>query len=387
MGDSYLFHMPRLIDPVGEARDDFAIFTGLASRMGCEREFTEGRSAEQWLRHMYDEFRDAIADRAIDIPDFDELRRATGSTCRCVATNSHRCPLPSFAGIPKRRRWRRPPVASRYFPTPSQASITPSVRAIPAGWRLMNGWERSWPRAIRCTWFPRNQATSCTARWNVRSPTCPVHVPAQSKSTRRRRRARTQRWRPGPGLQRARRLPCARPCQRAISARVVSLPTGAWFDPDDGTDAQGNPNILTRDLGTSRIGQGSSAHTTLVESPPAPTAIKEHTMKLILGTMTFGDQVDQATAETLTNKLHERRTRRTRYRAHLLRRSHRGDAGTNADRRGPQHLYIASKVNPWNDGGLQAAEVQRQIGRDSASGSAATASTCSTCTRPISTPR
>jgi len=47
---------------------------------------------------------------------------------------------------------------------------------------------------------------------------------------------------------------------------VVSLSTGAWHDPQsDGTDRQGNPNVLTRDLGTSRLGQGSTAHTTLVE--------------------------------------------------------------------------------------------------------------------------
>jgi biotin/methionine sulfoxide reductase len=51
-----------------------------------------------------------------------------------------------------------------------------------------------------------------------------------------------------------------------IRAGVVSLSTGAWLDADAaGTDTQGNPNILTRDLGTSRIGQGCSAHTTLVE--------------------------------------------------------------------------------------------------------------------------
>jgi biotin/methionine sulfoxide reductase len=51
-----------------------------------------------------------------------------------------------------------------------------------------------------------------------------------------------------------------------IRAGVVSLPTGPWLDADsDGTDTQGNPNILTRDIGTSRIGQGCSAHTTLVE--------------------------------------------------------------------------------------------------------------------------
>ncbi len=52
----------------------------------------------------------------------------------------------------------------------------------------------------------------------------------------------------------------------AIRPGVVSLPTGAWYDIDaDGTDTQGNPNVLTRDQGSSRLGQGSSAHTTLVE--------------------------------------------------------------------------------------------------------------------------
>ena len=42
-----------------------------------------------------------------------------------------------------------------------------------------------------------------------------------------------------------------------IRQGVVSLPTGAWFEPGaDDTESQGNPNTLTRDLGTSRLGQG-----------------------------------------------------------------------------------------------------------------------------------
>ena len=50
-----------------------------------------------------------------------------------------------------------------------------------------------------------------------------------------------------------------------IREGVVALQTGAWFETgEDGTELQGNPNILTLDVGTSRIGQGSSAHTTLI---------------------------------------------------------------------------------------------------------------------------
>jgi biotin/methionine sulfoxide reductase len=51
---------------------------------------------------------------------------------------------------------------------------------------------------------------------------------------------------------------------------VVALSTGAWFDPvDPGTsgtlDRHGNPNVLTLDRGTSRLAQGSSAGTALIE--------------------------------------------------------------------------------------------------------------------------
>ena len=53
--------------------------------------------------------------------------------------------------------------------------------------------------------------------------------------------------------------------ENEIKKGVLSLPTGAWFDTDEeGIEQQGNPNVLTFDKGTSRLGQGPSAHTTLV---------------------------------------------------------------------------------------------------------------------------
>ncbi len=52
----------------------------------------------------------------------------------------------------------------------------------------------------------------------------------------------------------------------ALMRGVVVMPTGAWFDANDSSlERHGNPNVLTMDRGTSRLAQGSSAHSALVE--------------------------------------------------------------------------------------------------------------------------
>jgi len=58
-----------------------------------------------------------------------------------------------------------------------------------------------------------------------------------------------------------------------VMPRVVQLATGAWFDPYDHPelgqiDLHGNPNTVTRDVGTSSLAQGPSSSSTLVEVEP-----------------------------------------------------------------------------------------------------------------------
>jgi biotin/methionine sulfoxide reductase len=50
----------------------------------------------------------------------------------------------------------------------------------------------------------------------------------------------------------------------------MQLATGAWFEPQDSADdnaicIHGNPNILTRDIGTSKLSQGSTGQIARVE--------------------------------------------------------------------------------------------------------------------------
>jgi biotin/methionine sulfoxide reductase len=56
----------------------------------------------------------------------------------------------------------------------------------------------------------------------------------------------------------------------AIEAGIVQLPTGAWYDPVDPEEetplcVHGNPNVLTRDIGTSSFAQGCTGQLTAVE--------------------------------------------------------------------------------------------------------------------------
>ena len=55
-----------------------------------------------------------------------------------------------------------------------------------------------------------------------------------------------------------------------IREGVIQLPTGAWYDPLEpgkigSLDKHGNPNVLTLDKATSRLAQGPSAQTSLVQ--------------------------------------------------------------------------------------------------------------------------
>ena len=68
--DDFIFWMEQVIEPVAEARNDYDIFSDLASRLGVHERFTESRTAEEWLEHIYSRFRSHHP----DYPALDQLR-------------------------------------------------------------------------------------------------------------------------------------------------------------------------------------------------------------------------------------------------------------------------------------------------------------------------
>ena len=72
--------MHQALSPFEQARDDYAIFTGLAGRLGFEDRFTEGRTPRAWIEHLWKITLQRAAEAEIDLPDFEaflERRRAT----------------------------------------------------------------------------------------------------------------------------------------------------------------------------------------------------------------------------------------------------------------------------------------------------------------------
>src|SRR6202012_2014310 len=70
--DPLIVPMRPVAKPFGEARDDYAIFSALAERLGRGEGFTEGRHPQQGLEFLYEPIRAPLAAQGLLAPSFDE---------------------------------------------------------------------------------------------------------------------------------------------------------------------------------------------------------------------------------------------------------------------------------------------------------------------------
>ncbi len=63
--------MKKVVDPVFESRNDFDIFTEIAERLGKKQEFTEGKDEMGWIRGFYDDAVRQATAKGMEMPSFD----------------------------------------------------------------------------------------------------------------------------------------------------------------------------------------------------------------------------------------------------------------------------------------------------------------------------
>lgn len=104
--DTHLIAMHQATDPVGDARDDYAILSCLAARLGFGEEGTERRTAREWLVHLYEGRRADLVAEGHAVPAFAEFWQA--GQYPPPAGPSHFTLFEDFRADPDARRLRTP---------------------------------------------------------------------------------------------------------------------------------------------------------------------------------------------------------------------------------------------------------------------------------------
>jgi len=281
--DPYAHAMRAAIAPVGDARSDYEIFSGLALAMGVLDEFSEGKSPQDWLRTMWERSAVIAKQQDFELPSFDAFwEQGVYKTPDAPASEDW------LAGF------RRDPVAHPLSTPSGKIEITSEVIAsfeyqdCPAHPTWLEPFERLGAASNKAE---TNDKVAADSRLHLVSNQPKHRLHSQfdhSAHSQSEKVAGRERLRMHPVAAQARGISDGSTvrvfndrgaCLAGVALSdtlhpmVVELPTGAWFDPWTDADGKplelaGNPNVLTRDIGTSSLAQGPSAHTCLVDVEP-----------------------------------------------------------------------------------------------------------------------
>ncbi|ELY2741269.1 dimethylsulfoxide reductase subunit A [Cronobacter turicensis] len=263
---AYVIFADQVIAPRFECRNIYDITSALAVRMGVGEQFTEGRTQEGWLRHLY-----AQSQRAIpELPDFDTFRKQ--GIFKLRDPQGHHVAYQAFRENP----------AANPLDTPSgKIEIYSSALAdIAAHWQLPEG-DVIHPLPV---YSPGFEQVSDPLRAQYPLQLTGFHYKSRTHSTYGnvdilQAACRQQIW-INPQDAQARGIRDGDPVrvwnargEARIEAKVtprimpgvVALGEGAWYQPDaQGVDHAGSINVLTTQR-PSPLAKGNPSHSNLVQ--------------------------------------------------------------------------------------------------------------------------
>jgi biotin/methionine sulfoxide reductase len=272
VNDRWLHAMHAITPRVGQARDDYEVFASLtASVLGDASPFTEGRTQDDWIQSLYEDLEKRCATYDWKLPSFEELWHV------------------GFAELPVRRCDHVLMADFRDDPERSPLA-TPSGRIELFSSTIASfGYDDCPPHPMWLEpreWRGSPMALTAPLHLIANQPAGRLHsqldmgAVSQSKKTAGRE---TLRMHPADANARgigdadvARVFNDRGSCLAGVVITedvrpgVVSLSTGAWFDPLDleagnSMCIHGNANVLTSDRGTSSLAQGCTGQLALVQ--------------------------------------------------------------------------------------------------------------------------
>ena len=269
--DRFWFAMQQAIEPMGEARSEYDIFADLAGRLGFREEYTEGRDEMEWLRYIYAQAAQRAGEQGMEVPDFD----------RFWEIGHVEFPGPETPQI-FMKAFRDDPV-NNPLRTPSGKIELFSETIDGFGYDDCPG-HLTWMEPAE--WLGSELAERYPLHMISNQPRYRLHSQLDNGALSQARKVagREPVWmNPKDAADRGigngdvvRLFNDRGTCLAGayitdeVRAGVVQLSTGAWYDPVDpgepkSMDKHGNPNVLTRDKGTSRLAQSPTAQTVLVQ--------------------------------------------------------------------------------------------------------------------------
>lgn len=281
--EPHLVAMRQVAAPHAQVRNDYDILSDIARHTGLHEAFTEGRDEMDWVRHLYDASQRAAAETGVNLPDFDTFWREG-----VVRFTDPAQPLSLLANF------RADPIAHR-LPTPSGKIEIYSERVASFGyedcpghpcWIAPREWLGADARASQMLHLISNQpATRLHGQMDNGTVSRATKIDGREPATFNPQDAAARGIRAGDMVRlfNGRGACLVGACiSDDVAPGIVQLATGAWFNPqvpgqDDALDLHGNPNILTRDVGTSQLAQGPISHSALVEAERVDTTMPEPT--------------------------------------------------------------------------------------------------------------
>lgn len=269
--DRYVLAMHQAIAPQHQARNDFDIFADLAERLGYRDTFTEGRDEMAWIKHIYQECGVAQQPYEVEWPDFETFWQR--GHVDLPAPQKEFVFFDAFRADPQVNPLQTPSGKIELF-SEKIASYQYEDFAPHAQWKPPIEWlgapqAEQWPLHL-ISIQPSDRLHSQLdpaplAQGNKTAGRETLYMHPQDAA----HREITEGSQVKVSNLRGSCLAGVR-ITDGVTRGVVLMATGAWFDPGFGgkqhnVEQSGNPNVLTLDIGTSRLTQGPNAMNCLVE--------------------------------------------------------------------------------------------------------------------------
>ena len=268
--DPYVISMDKAIEPVGEARNDYDIFAGIARRMGTKDSFTEGRSAEDWQKWIWEQSCERAEKLNVHMPDYDSFREA--GFYKSPDLKEDRIFLSNFFEDPDKNPLGTPSGKIEIFSETIDSFNYEDCPGHPT-WMEPTEWLGAKGKAYPLHLISNQPKTKLHSQMDNGTLSSSIkikgHQPLEMNPDDAKSRGITQgdivRVFNGRGS-----CLCGVNITTDVMPGVVIISTGSWYDPAERDDPKsmckhGNPNVLSPDIGTSKLGQGPAAHSCLAE--------------------------------------------------------------------------------------------------------------------------